>query len=142
MKKHFILLIFISSLFLSVNSQIGDPDQTPRECQIVYDDIPKPPVCEKVIGPDGQEENECYATGPIPHTETTNKNDSSFSESNFPLSSIDWSGYCNCSLLVYSRVNLKGYWLTYPFRFATDSRIAVRDILKINANSFNITCTF
>jgi len=162
MKKPFILFLSLfsfSSLFIGAQAQISPPNETtvyseveietidpialpPIECWIGYYNVPQPPVCETIIGEDGQEEQQCTAVGSAAYAGVINRDEPSFSEENFPLNDIDWSGYCNCNLLVYNSADFTGYWLTYPFSEATEDRIVVGDILKVGVNSFRITCTF
>ena len=144
MNKSFILLVCLFGLsFLFQGSQGQTATAAaPRQCEIGYYDVPQPPVCTTEIGADGKPEQVCTAVGSAAFAANLDKNMKSFPVKSFPLNDIEWSGYCRCTLYLYSQPNYKGYSLSYPFSKNTAKHIYVNKIWRRTAKSFKVSCTF
>jgi len=138
------LVLFLSGHTQTTTGTTSTPaTPAPVQCQVGYYDVPQPPVCTTETGADGQPEQVCTAVGSAAYVGILDKANPTFSENNFPLNDIDWSGTCRCSLWVYSGLNLKGqYWLQYGFSKSKTKSIVVSQIWKRPTRSFKITCTF
>ena len=66
----------------------------------------------------------------------------SFSQKNFPLNNVDFSGYCYCTLSLYSKINFKGYSISCPYSEGDAGHIYVNEIWGRKTNSFKVVCSF
>lgn len=134
-----LIFLFIASLFLE-NLQAQD-----LKCHVRYTSVKPPPRYERII-----EAGEIVDVGVLvqddPITMETNldQENSRFTNSQFELNDIEFSGYCDCFIRAYTEANLKG---CYVKEFAlTNSyvHLFVKDFWKRpgNPQSFYVECFF
>lgn len=139
MDKSFILLICLFGLSCLYQASAA----APKQCAIGYYDVPAPPVCTWVTGPDGKKHQECTSVGSAAFGAALDKNQKTLKEPNFPFNDLDFSGYCSkCTLTVYSKANYKGYSLSYAFSKSKAKHIYNNKLWKRATKSFKVVCTF
>ena len=138
MNKSFILLICLFGLSFLYQASAA----APKQCEIAYYDVPAPPVCTWVTGPDGKKYQECTSNGSAAYAALLDKSDKGFSELNFPLNDIEWSGYCKCTLTLYSKSGNKSYYINYPFSNSKAKHVYANKVWKRKTTGFKVACTF
>lgn len=138
MNKYFILLFCLFGLsFLYQTSAAA-----PKECDVFYYDVPAPPVCTWVIGPDGKKYQECTSVGSAAYTATLNAKQKSFTLKSFPLNDLEWSGICKCTLTLYNKTGNKSCYINYPFSNSKAKHVYANKIWKRRTTGFKVACTF
>ena len=137
-KNIFFFVFLLSTSFFFQNISALD-----LNCKINYYNIPAPPVCGTIVE-NGEEEEVCTSIGSAAFAETLNKENSSLSQDFFEVYHIEFRGYCNCGLRVYTRTNLKGCYVEERvFTYELD-QIFVDQIWKKagHPQSFSVVCKF
>ena len=137
MTKNSILLIFL----LSASFLLGLKAQ---ECQVTYYGIAPPPDCYTYIDENGEEEEQCTSVGPGVSVVYLNADASSYSEPTLPLSQIDFTGTCDCTLKLYSGSNFSGCYVRNDVATTSFEHIWVNDIWSRGTppQSFSVSCDF
>jgi len=138
MNKSFIL--FVCLVGLSVLFQ--GAQAAPRQCAIDYEDVPAPPICEWVTGPDGKKHLECTDIGSAARGVALDRTQKTLREPSWALNILNFSGYCKCTLIIYSKANYKGYSLCYPFSKSKTKTIYPSKLWKRPTRSFKVICVF
>jgi len=112
-------------------------------CEVAYYDIPAPPECETYIDENGEEEEECTAIGSAAFAALLDSTSPTLTEPTLPLNDLDFTGDCDCTLRVYSGLNLGGCYVQEDVVSNTHINV-VGGIWTRTANpqSFEVTCTF
>jgi len=132
-----IALAFILFAFSSiVKAQNAQP-----KCEITLYGPEPEPECETIIDENGQEQESCFAVGSAESRLLLNKGTSRYQESS-DLSELHFAGTCECTLQIYTRVNLRGLYYSYPFSKSADGIILVPQIWSHPHNSFRVLCKF
>lgn len=135
-KLHILLVcLFGLSCLLEATAHGIDP------CEIGYYGVPPPPVC-KWVTRNGKRVQECTAVGGGAYAAVLDDHNLVHKNANFPLSSLDFSGYCRCTLTLYSLTNNKGYYLSYPFSKSKTKKINATTLWKRATKSFKVVCAF
>ncbi len=138
MNKSFILLLCLLGLSFIFKASAA----APKQCAIEYEDAPAPPFCEWVTGPDGKKYQECIDIGSAARGERLDKTQKTLKDPDWALHVLNFSGYCKCTLTIYSKANYKGYSLSYPFSKSKTKTIYPKNLWKRATNSFKVVCAF
>lgn len=138
MNRSLILLICLFGLSFLYQASAA----APKQCIIGYEDVPAPPFCEWVTGPDGKKHQECTSIGSAARGAALDKTAKTLREPSWNLNVLDFSGYCKCTLTIYSKTNYKGYSLSYPFSKSKTKTIYPKKLWKRATNSFKVVCAF
>ncbi len=109
----------------------------PKQCVLYYEDLIEIPSCD-LTGPN----DECESTGSAAVSVTLDKSEKTLKESSWPLGVLSWDGDCKCTLKIYSKVNYQGCSLSYPFSKSKTKTIYPKKLLKKDAKSFKVVCSF
>ena len=135
----FILLLSISVQFASAKKA----KSTPKECEIVYYDIPQPEKCTLYQNEYGAwRVKDCVKEEPAGYFMATDKKQKSFSEKNMILKDLHFSGHCYCYLTLYDKAKLKGKSKIFTFDKSPSKHIVAKKIWKKQVQSFKVTCSF
>ena len=119
-----------------------------RSCVVTLTSIDPPPVCRDVLVPveeDGEvceeEEEVCEDLGPaVQSWKLTPKN--SYAWTNFPVTQLEFSGYCECEWKAFTREDLRGSWKWAWFSRRNYRKVVLADVWSRNATSVEVTCKF
>ena len=113
-------------------------------CQVGYYTVPVPPQCETYIDENGQEQEQCTAIDSAAFGTVLGAKDNELVERSLELNDIEFTGYCDCVLRLYTETNLDGcyiksYEISGDYRHTYVSDLWTRDG---NPQSFTLTCNF
>lgn len=114
---------------------------SPKECYIGYYDIAPQPTCEITTNENNEEVQFCSSIGSAAYLAVLAQSFSSFS-ADWGISAMDYTGYCNCVLQLWSGPNQTGDTFTYPFGNNPDNPILISDLWDQLNESFEIACQF
>ena len=133
-----LLMFFLGASFRLLTIQA-------QSCEVGYYDVAPPPECEFYIDENGEEQEECTAIGSAAFAQLLDSNTPTLTEPSFPLSEMDISGDCDCTLRVYSGQNLSGCYVQEDIITDASEHIEVIGGIwtrSANPQSFELTCTF
>ena len=61
---------------------------------------------------------------------------------NFLLNDLEFDGYCNCNMYLYSQTNFRGLVLNYLFRRSNNHHIYPNRVWNKRTRSFRVVCNF
>jgi len=88
----------------------------------------------------GQEQQHCFTIGSTDMAVILNKNTKSIQQAS-PISELDFSGKCDCTLKLWSGNEYTGKSFTYKFQ-ARKPHFLISSIWSEEPNSFSVTCKF
>ena len=136
MKRALILLVCVLG-FLSFASAVSVSSQ----CELVFYGPPPPPVCTTVMK-GGKPTQECHAVGAAPSRTVVDGSKTSFNGGSDAMYEVDFSGKCNCKVILYSGKNYSGESFSYSFSNAKNGVIFAEQIWAKSNLSFKIQCCF
>ena len=139
MNKSFTLFVCFSGFL--VLFQGAQAVSVSKKCSIEYEDAPLY-FCAWVTGPDGKKHQECTDAGSAARAETLDKTHKTLKDPAWALNVLNFSGYCKCTLYLYSKENYKGYSLSYAFSKSKTKKIYPDKLWKRLTNSFKVVCAF
>jgi len=143
LKFTLLLIAFLGASFIlqGVHAQEDIQDLT---CQVGYYTVPAPPECHTDIDENGKEVQVCSSIGSAAFGRVLGQNNSELVERSFELNDIEFTGYCDCVLRLYTQTDLGGCYIK-SYEISGDYRHTyVRDLWTRDGypQSFTLTCNF
>ncbi len=141
MKKVLSLLVCLLGLTAFASARNLKGASAGGQCDLTFYGPTPDPVCNTYIDENGEEQTECYQVGPSASRTIVDGTTPNFTDANGSAYEVDFSGDCNCKLVLYTKANFKGKSFTYPFS-KSDGAIFANQVWNKDNASYKIVCRF